>query len=341
MDTRMFSINRRFARGAASSTVMISILILLAIAAAGWFLVIQPNLEARHSMEAPVVVAKKVASASSAPPPANVAAMTTDQLLSEASKAVKDERLLAPAGNNAFEFYLKVLERQPNNQVAKDALRETFPFGANEAEQDINNRNFNEAQREIDLLARADPENYTLTILRSKLDAQRKTATKEQQQAQAQLLAQQQAAAQRAAAAAAAKNKPADQGQSVAQETPSKPARAKPQAPSAAQGKPETAQAAPKQRSIIQGAVLVKQVAPRYPMSARLRGQQGWVDVQFTVQDDGSVSNVTAIDADPRHVFERSAVDAVERWKFRPALNNGKPFPVTMRKRIVFRLGQG
>ena len=78
-------------------------------------------------------------------------------------------------------------------------MRETFPFGANEAEQEINNRNFADAQREIDLLAKADPDNYTLTILRSKLDAQRKTASQEQQQAQAALLAKQQAAAAPAA----------------------------------------------------------------------------------------------------------------------------------------------
>src|ERR1700749_2384583 len=107
--------------------------------------------------------------------------MSMNELLAEARKAVNEQRLLAPAGNNAFEFYLKVLEKQPGNQVAVDALRETFPFGANSAEQAINQRDFGEAQRQIDLLAKADPANYTLTILRSKLDAQRKLQDREQQ----------------------------------------------------------------------------------------------------------------------------------------------------------------
>jgi protein TonB len=66
--------------------------------------------------------------------------------------------------------------------VASDALRETFPFAATSAEQVINSRDFNEAQRQIDLLAKADPTNFTLTILRSKLDAQRKLLDKQQQQ---------------------------------------------------------------------------------------------------------------------------------------------------------------
>ena len=51
-------------------------------------------------------------------------------------------------------------------------------LGAEATEQQINAGNFNEAQREIDLLAKADPANFTLTILRSKLDAQRKVADK-------------------------------------------------------------------------------------------------------------------------------------------------------------------
>jgi protein TonB len=130
--------------------------------------------------------------------------MDINQLLGEARKAINEQRYLAPAGNNAFEFYLRVLEKQPGNQVASDALRETFPFAATSAEQVINSRDFNEAQRQIDLLAKADPANFTLTILRSKLDAQRKLLDKQQQQVvdqqKAQQLAAQKAATEKQAA---------------------------------------------------------------------------------------------------------------------------------------------
>ena len=108
--------------------------------------------------------------------------MGVDELLNEAKKAMNDKRFIAPTGNNAFEYYLRVLEKRPGNLVAQDALRETFPFGASAAEQEINANNFDEAQREIDLLAKADPGNYTLTILRSKLDAQRKLAARAEEQ---------------------------------------------------------------------------------------------------------------------------------------------------------------
>jgi protein TonB len=343
MDTRMSNINRSHERGSASSTVILTIVILLAIAAAGWFLVIEPHMKVTESLVQPAAHVSKAKGAKT-PAPTNVSSMTTEQLLAEASKAVKEERLLAPAGDNAFEFYLKVLERKPDDQVAKEALRETFPFGANEAEQDINARNFSEAQREIDLLAKADPENYTLTILRSKLDAQRKTATKQQQEAQAQLLAKQQAAQRAAIAAATRKQKAADAAAAAAaSEAVAKTSSPSPPASGAATRKQvsKSSKPAPEpQQPNIQNAVLVSKVEPRYPMSAYRQHEQGWVEVQFTVDTSGNVTNVQAVDANPKHVFERAATDAVKRWKYRPALNDGKPFSVTMRRRIVFKMGQ-
>ncbi|MFC4525652.1 hypothetical protein ISN76_20790 [Dyella halodurans] len=50
----------------------------------------------------------------------------TDELLQHARQAMAEQRLLAPAGNNAFELYLAVLKREPGNRVAQDALREIF-----------------------------------------------------------------------------------------------------------------------------------------------------------------------------------------------------------------------
>ncbi len=326
------------ARGAVSSSLLFTIIIIAVIAVAGWFLVIRPHLNAVQGEQlSGAVASKSTVRKKAAPAPANVAAMSTDQLLAEAAKAVKDERLLAPAGNNAFDFYLKVLERQPNNPVAREALRETFPFGANEAEQDINNRNFAEAQREIDLLAKADPDNYTLTILRSKLDAQRKTASQEQQQAQAQQLAKQQAAQKQQAAAAARKKQEQQAAQEAAAAKKAVQQTASSNQPAA---KPASQETEPAQAAVtIQNAVLINSVQPRYPRQAIRMNQSGWVDVQFTVNVQGDVVNAKVLDATPRRVFDRAAINAVSRWKFRPALRNGKPFPVTMTRRIEFNLG--
>lgn len=309
------------------------VLILVLVAAAAWFLIFRPHQQAVMQQQP---VAQSQAAAKQAPPPADVAAMSTDELLAEARKAMNEQRLLAPQGNNAFEFYLKVLERQPGNQVAQDALRETFPFGANAAEQAINQRDFASAQREIDLLAKADPDNYTLTILRSKLDAQQKLMGREQQLAEQQRqLAEQQAsdAEKRAAAEQLAQQQQAAQAAAARQAAAEQAA----QAP-----KPEPQPAAPvaqPQPVQIQDAVLVSAPKPRYPTVAQRRNQEGWVDVEFTVGTDGEVADAHVVDAQPKHVFDRAATDAVERWEYKPALRNGQPMAVTMRRRIVFTLG--
>src|SRR6185312_12439233 len=230
MDTRYTHIARRRVRGAVRPVAIAIIAIVAALAAAAWLLIVRPYQQQMQldNGGVPAVAAAGKTPAEAAP--ANVQAMDVNQLLTEASKALKDQRYLAPAGNNAFEFYLRVLAKQPGNPVATSALRATFPYAASDAEQAVNSRDFNEAQRQIDLLAKADPANYTLTILRSKLDAQRKLASQQQQQAE-QLSVQkaatekqeaakqaEQQQAQLAAEQAKAKQQHTEQQQTAAQE---------------------------------------------------------------------------------------------------------------------------
>lgn len=326
---------RAHARGAVRPTLLAVVAIIVLLAAASWFLIIQPHQElvmqdAGGHPSTPVSTDKIAV-----PPPANVEAMDLNQLLAEARKAMNDHRVLAPAGNNAFEFYLKALEKQPGNPVATDALRETFPFAASGAEQAINGRDFNEAQREIDLLAKADPANYTVTILRSKLDAQRKLLDKEQQQALDQQR-QQQLAAEKAAADKAAAEKLAVEQKAQQQAEQQKPV----QAPVAQQQVAAT-EAKPAAESVASTEpVLIRTVQPRYPTQARRANQEGWVVVSYNIDTDGNVNGVKVLDAQPRHMFDREAVDAVERWKFKPATRNGVPVEANRQQRIVFKLNQ-
>lgn len=343
MDTRHRFPMRHRMRGAINPVTLAVLIIVVVLGVAAYFLIIKPYHDANVDLTQQGATSATKPGASHEAPPANVDALSVDQLLAEARTAMNDQRLVAPAGNNAFEFYMKVLQKQPGNAVAADALRETFSYGAAATEQTINARDFNEAQREIDLLAKADPANYTLTILRSKLDAQRKTLDREQQQAQdaqkAQL-AQQNAAAtakaqaeQQAALAAEAQRQQAarDQAARVAQQQQAaqQPVAARPAAPT------RTADA-----EAITDAVLVRQVNPRYPTAAMRSNQEGWVDVELTVGTDGTVSNVNVVDAQPKHIFDRSAIDAVSRWEFKPAMRNGEPMTVTLRRRLQFNLGR-
>ncbi len=317
---------------------IVAVFALLAIGA--WFLIIQPHEEllqadAGGHPSTPVSAATRVAP----PPPVNVEAMDINQLLSEARKAINEQRYLAPAGNNAFEFYLRVLEKQPGNKVASDALRETFPFAADSAEQAVNAGNFGDAQRQIDLLAKADPTNFTLTILRSKLDAQRKLQDKQQavDQQKAQELAAQKAAADKLAA-----DKLAEQQKALlAEQEMAKQARpAVPVAPAAPAAKPAAGETAPAGSAAGQTseAVLVKGVAPSYPPSALRAKQSGWVVVAFTIEPNGRTSNVHVTDAQPRRVFDRAAMEAVLRYRFTPAMKDGVAVASERQQKIEFNL---
>ncbi|NKJ22510.1 energy transducer TonB [Dyella sp. SG609] len=254
-------------------------------------------------------------------------------LLKRARASVAQQRLLAPAGDNAVEWYLRVLKQEPANPVAQDALRELFPFAANAAEQTIGEGNAAEAQREIDLLTRADPANYTLTILRAKLQAQAQVAEdhrrKEEQLAQA--------AAQKAQARSAAAPVTTAPAPVVANNAPPPVAHPTPAAP-AENPAPHPAAPAPAAVAASTSPVLKRRVEPYYPDDARRTRRQGWVDVRFTVEADGSVSHAGVIGAEPRNVFDRSALTAVERWQFTPGTRDGNAVPMEVRQRIDFHL---
>ncbi|RPH46954.1 MAG: energy transducer TonB, partial [Lysobacterales bacterium] len=51
---------------------------------------------------------------------------------------------------------------------------------------------------------------------------------------------------------------------------------------------------------------------------------EGWVQVQFTITPAGTVSDQKVVDADPKGLFERAALDAIGRWKYNPKVVDGR-----------------
>jgi protein TonB len=295
---------------------------------------------------APTAAAPGTSASPATPAAAPAPEMSKEQLLKEASSAMREGRLVAPTGNNALELYLRVLDKDPNNASARDALREGFPMFTGPVEQSINAGNLEEANRAIDLLTKVDPSNFTLNILRSKLDAKKKQVEHDQTAAAA--------AAARAAAAPAqsAQNAQSTQNATTPASAPAEGAAtpattlatATAAAPRPATPTPAPAAATPPPVAAAPAggeshpAELVRAVQPDYPPDAYRSRAQGWVEVEFTVGADGSVSNATVVGAEPSRIFNNAALNAVKRWTFKPKMDNGKAVDDRMRRRIEFKL---
>jgi protein TonB len=65
-------------------------------------------------------------------------------------------------------------------------------------------------------------------------------------------------------------------------------------------------------------------VEPEYPPQARQRRLEGWVQVRFTISSAGSVKDAAVVKSSPA-MFERYAVQAVNKWKYQPQLRGGQP----------------
>ena len=76
---------------------------------------------------------------------------------------------------------------------------------------------------------------------------------------------------------------------------------------------------------------------PVYTETARKARIQGVVIVQAIIDKSGVVTNVKVLKGLPMGL-EQSAVDAVKRWKFRPATLNGKPVAVYYNLTVNFRI---
>ena len=75
---------------------------------------------------------------------------------------------------------------------------------------------------------------------------------------------------------------------------------------------------------------------PIYPPEAEISGEHGAVLVVIHVSETGIASGVDVAQSSGVEVLDRAAVDAVRKWRFRPALRQGRAVPFDMPFRFVF-----
>jgi periplasmic protein TonB len=82
----------------------------------------------------------------------------------------------------------------------------------------------------------------------------------------------------------------------------------------------------------------IVRVAPQYPARAAQTGLEGWVLVEFVVTTQGTVRDAEVVESSNR-IFERPAVDAAYRFRYRPRVIDGNPIEVPgVRNLFTFEL---
>lgn len=80
---------------------------------------------------------------------------------------------------------------------------------------------------------------------------------------------------------------------------------------------------------------------PKYPFQMRLALLEGEVLIEFIIDTKGRVRNAQVIRSS-NPWFERSALRAINRWKFKPGLKNGIPINTArVQQMITFRINDG
>ena len=101
----------------------------------------------------------------------------------------------------------------------------------------------------------------------------------------------------------------------------------------------ETSIGGPGGMNIAEGDYLpIVRVAPVYPARALSRGLEGYVDMAFTVTTTGTVKDPVVVFS-TSSLFERAAVRAVLKFKYKPRVVDGVPVEVpNVKTRITFKI---
>jgi len=112
----------------------------------------------------------------------------------------------------------------------------------------------------------------------------------------------------------------------------------RPATPKQGSGMQRAASIVPERTSGTVQSVVLHRVEPEYPQSARESKIQGPVILDVEIGPNGAVQQMTVISGQP--LLAQAAQDAVQQWRFRPRVVDGRP--VTMQTRITlnFRLPQ-
>ncbi len=85
----------------------------------------------------------------------------------------------------------------------------------------------------------------------------------------------------------------------------------------------------------LENPVPVRTVAPEYPRELKANGVSGLVMVKCTIDEQGNVAGTDVVKSSNQQ-FDRYATDALKKWKFKPARQDGTPVQIQVTIPIKF-----
>lgn len=85
----------------------------------------------------------------------------------------------------------------------------------------------------------------------------------------------------------------------------------------------------------------IVKVQPQYPRRALQRGIEGYVIVEFTVTKSGAVRDPVVVEAEPQNIFNKAAMKAALKFKYKPRVIDGEPVEVPgVQNKITFAIAK-
>lgn len=84
----------------------------------------------------------------------------------------------------------------------------------------------------------------------------------------------------------------------------------------------------------------ITQIAPLYPLKAKMRNIEGKVVFELIILADGSLGEIKVLSSEPGGLFVNAAMNAIRKWRFKPGTRNGKPVPTRVIKPFLFSLSR-
>jgi protein TonB len=296
-------------------------------------------------------------------------------LLSRAAAALEAGRLEAPEDDNALDLYREVLLAQPNDATAHAGLERTTGLVLAKAHAESVAGRGDEARRLVRRVLSVDPANPLGLAMQARLETpppvEAAATPEEAPESFMSVLRREFSSARRPTPAATAPTRAASPPARAVRQTSAPVSGAPGAAPVLPAPDPPVAAAAiaTEAPAILDAAVAgaasaappsvpeanpagsgpslvplrefsrVSTAQPDYPEDARRKGTEGWVRLEFTVNERGQVRDIIVVAAEPEGVFEDAASGALARWRFRPPVAaDGQPVPLRTSVQLRFQL---